>query len=323
MAELHNEFAFSWSRQKTFRDCARKFYWQYYGSWAGWADDAPRTTRIAYRLKQLKSLSMLVGETFHAELAEILRFRPPQPCGVPVEHLKQDMERRMLRRLRQSRNADWERYQDPKNYTILFEDYYGHGITGDMETQALETLRRCVDGLAGDSFGRRAFAVPAEKLRYIDPKDISLTKVRTPDGLTLFAKPDLIVAGKTGGLHILDWKTGMPRPHDVNAAQLAIYGIFVRQKFDTPLEHVTAHLIYVAAGQRREQNVIDGEPEARRVISTFVSDVKSRLTDPDANVAGDMDQFPMTTNRTLCRGCNYRELCGRMDETALAREAED
>ncbi len=324
MAELVNEFAFSWSRQKIFYECPRKLYWQYYGSWKGWDGEAPAHARLAYRLKQIKNLAMLVGETFHEELAEILRRRSPRACGVPTEQLKGDMERRLLRRLRESRDADWERYGDPKHKTILFEDYYGRGVTGDMTDQALAALHRCVDGLQTEAYARRVFAAPLEALRFIDPKLDNIDDSRVSlDGLTLYASPDLVVAGKSGGLHILDWKTGTPRVEDVNAAQLAIYGLFVQRKFGTPLDQMTAHLIYVAAGERRAQNVLDGEPEAKRIIATYVTDVQSRLTDVAANVAGDIEAFPMTTNVRLCRGCNFRELCDRLEEPAEASSADD
>jgi PD-(D/E)XK nuclease superfamily len=313
MAELKSEFAFSWSRQKMFYDCARKLYWQYYGSWQGWDSAAPATAQTAYRLKQIKNLSMLVGETFHEELAEILRRRTPQPMAVPVQQLKADMERRLLRRLRESRNADWERYGDPRNCTILFEDYYGKGVAADMETQAIATLQHCVDGLAADGFGRRAFGTPADNLRYIDPKNPADSRVSF-EGTLLYASPDLVVEGRNGGLHIVDWKTGLPRPHDVNAAQLAVYGLFVQRKFDMPLDRMTAHLVYVSAAEHREQNVVEGEPEARRIIATFVADVRSRLTDIENNMAGDIERFPMTTNLAMCRSCNFRELCGRVDD---------
>jgi len=39
-----------------------------------------------------------------------------------------------------------------------------------MEAQAIDTLRRCVEGLGADGFGPRAFGVPADKRRYIDPR---------------------------------------------------------------------------------------------------------------------------------------------------------
>ena len=320
MADIVNEFAFSWSRHKMFYQCARKLYWQHYGSWGGWESEAPNDAKIAYRLKQIKNLAMLVGETFHAELAEILRRREPAPRAVPVEQLTTDMERRLIKHLRESRNADWERYGDVKRYTILFEDYYQAGVDAQMETDAKASLHRCVEGLAADPFGRRAFAVPKERLRHIDPKNVADNRVSW-NGLVLYASPDLVVDDEHGGLHIVDWKTG--KPYKPNLAQLAVYGIFVTEKFGVPLERLTAHLIYVSAGTREKHDVIEGVEEAKREIATYVEDVKERLTDPEANLAGDIERFPMTERRALCRTCNFRELCGRLDEPALALRDEE
>jgi CRISPR/Cas system-associated exonuclease Cas4 (RecB family) len=275
---------------------------------------------LAYRLKQIKTLTMLVGETFHAELAEILRRRPPTPKGVPVERLKADMERRLLKRLRESRNADWDRYGDAKHYAILFEDYYQSGIDAAMEADAKNVLHRCVEGLAAEPFGRRVFTVDPKQFKLIDPADIADTRV-VWNGLTLYGSPDLVVADQNGGLHIIDWKTGKPFKPDL--AQLAVYGLFVTEKFGVPLERLTAHLIYVSAGTREEHNVLEGVEEAKRGIATYVADVQDRLTDVAANVAGDIDRFPMTEKRALCRTCNFRELCGRLEETALTPGDED
>lgn len=320
MAELSNDFAFSWSRHKMFYECPRKLYWQYYGSWNGWEAEAPRNAQLAYRLKNIKNLTMLVGETFHEELAEILRRRGAAPTAVPVNQLKADMERRLIKRLRESRNSDWERYGDPKHYTILFEDYYQSGVNEQTESEALASLHRCVEGLGAEPFGRRVFAVKKEQLRYIDPKTVAEKRVSV-DGLVLYASPDLVVEDEHGGLHIVDWKTG--RPYKPNLAQLAVYGIFVKEKFGTPLERLTAHLIYLSAGTREKHNVVEGVEEARRAISTYVEDVRERLTDAAANVAGDIERFPMTEKKSLCRTCNFRELCGRLDEPALAPTEQD
>jgi CRISPR/Cas system-associated exonuclease Cas4 (RecB family) len=320
MAEISNEFAFSWSRYRTFYDCARKLYWQLYGSWNGWDPEAPKDAQLAYRLKKIQNLTMLVGDTFHAELAEILRRRDPRPRAVPVEQLAVDMERRLLKRLRESRNADWERYGDPKNYAILFEDYYQSGVSAQAEAEAIATIRRCVDGLAADPFGRRVFTVDTRRLRYIDPKAIAEKRI-TWNGLLLYASPDLVAEDDHGGLHILDWKTG--KPHKPNLAQLAVYGIFVSEKFGVPVERLTAHLIYVDAGTREKHDVAEGVEEAKRSIDTYVTDVRERLTDAQANVAGDINLFPMTEKRWLCRSCNFRELCGRTDEAALAGDDDE
>ena len=193
MADITNEFAFSWSRHKMFYQCARKLYWQHYGFWRGWEDDAPDSARLAYRLKKIQNMTMLVGDTFHAELAEILRRREPAPRKVPVDQLKADMERRLLKRLRESRNADWERYGDPKNYTILFEDYYQSGVSEQVEAEAKETLHRCVDGLAADPFGRRVFSVDKKRLIYIDPKNVADKRVTWNGLVTMPRTPSVCV----------------------------------------------------------------------------------------------------------------------------------
>jgi hypothetical protein len=312
VAELRNEFAFSWSRHQSFYSCPRKFYWQHYGSWHGWDDDAPREARIAYRLKQLQSVAMLVGDTFHAELSEVLRRRQDRPSGVPVDQLRETMERRLLKHVRESRDKDWQRFGNVKDYAILFEDYYGAGLTPEDEQRALDAVRECVEGFARSGFGKRVFGVEKSRLRTIDPKSFE-EKRAVLDGLLVYAGPDLIVASENGDLHVIDWKTGSP--HKQNLAQLSIYGLVVSEKQGVPLERLTAHLVYVRAGVHEPYaNLAAGVEEARRYISTFVDDVRGRLTDIDANRADDIEAFPMTTDLWKCRSCNFRELCGRAGE---------
>lgn len=320
MSDLKNEFAFSWSRHQAFYACPRKFYWQHYGSWFGWEDDAPREARLAYRLKRLQSVVMLVGETFHAELSEVLRRRPERPCGIPLEQLRETMERRLLKHMRESRDRDWQRFGNVKDYAILFEDYYGPGTGEADEQRALDTLRECVEGFGRSGFGKRVFGVPKSRLRTIDPKGFE-EKRAVLDGLLVYASPDLIAQDESGALHIVDWKTGAP--HKTSLAQLSIYGLVVSEKHKAPLDRMTAHLVYVRAGVHEPyNNLAAGVEEARRNISTFVKDVQDRLTDVAANVAGDIDAFPMTTDLRKCRSCNFRELCGRTGDAAQPPDEE-
>jgi hypothetical protein len=320
VGDLKNEFAFSWSRHQDFYTCPRRFYWKCYGSWHGWEDDAPLQTQLAYRLKHLQSVAMLVGDTFHAELSEVLRRRPERPCGVPAEQLRETMERRFFKRLRESRDKDWQRYGNVKDYAILFEDYYGEGLNEHDERRALDKLRQCVEGFARSGFGKRVFAVPKSKLRLIDPKGFD-AKRAVLDGLLVYASPDLIAADDRGDLHIVDWKTGPP--HKTSLAQLSIYGLVISEKNQAPLDRMTAHLVYVHAGVHEPySDLAAGVDEARRNISTFVKDVQDRLTDIEANLAGDIDAFPMTTDLWKCRSCNFRELCGRTGDPALAPDEE-
>lgn len=316
MADIRNEFAWSWSRHNMFYDCARKLYWQYYGSWGGWGDEATDDASLAYRLKQIKSVAMLVGQTLHEVVRDRLRMRPAAGGAVPALQIRDEVERRVLKRMRESRNRDWERFADPRRYAILFEDYYGSGIDERERDTALELVRECTSGLASNVYARRAFGVAKERLRIVDPDDFEAMRIDV-DGVLVYASPDLVVEDDQGGLHVVDWKTG--KPAKVNVAQLAMYGLYVAERMGVPLERIVAHVVYVRYGEaEKHANLRDSIAEARRRISTFTTDVRSRLTDIENNVAGDIAQFPMTENRLLCRRCKFQEICDRRAPDAVA-----
>jgi len=307
--DIHNEFAWSWSRHEMFYECPRKLYWQYYGSWGGWDVQAPETAALAYRLKQIKSVAMLVGQALHEVVRERLRMRRKAADSVPAEQIKDELERRVLKRLRESRHRDWERFANPKGYAILFEDYYGPGVDEAAQASALAAARECADGFAKSIYARRAFEIAKERLRVIDPDRFDQMKIAI-DGVSVYAAPDLVVEDDDGMAHIVDWKTG--RVVKANVAQLAVYGLYVAEKLGVPLERVAAHLVYVRGGETEKYGSLrESVAEARRRIATYTADVRSRLTDVEQNLAGDISLFPMTENRMLCKRCKFQEICGR------------
>jgi hypothetical protein len=48
------DFSWSHSRDRALPECARSYYWRYYGSHRGWHPDAPQTAQLAYALKHTK-----------------------------------------------------------------------------------------------------------------------------------------------------------------------------------------------------------------------------------------------------------------------------
>ena len=59
------EWSWSHSRDLLFRECQRKYYYQYYGSHNGWLQEAAPEAARLYRLKQLQSLYLLFGDVVH------------------------------------------------------------------------------------------------------------------------------------------------------------------------------------------------------------------------------------------------------------------
>src|SRR5207244_1495250 len=85
MGDLANEFSWSRSRDNTFQECRRRYFYHYYGAWGGWDAGAPEDVRRLYILKQLASRQMWAGRVVHDAIEMAFhafaggRDLPPEP----------------------------------------------------------------------------------------------------------------------------------------------------------------------------------------------------------------------------------------------------
>src|SRR6476659_5684864 len=70
---LVNEFSWSKSREGIFNECKRRFWFQYYGSWAGWEPEADARARDIYVLKQLRTRHIWIGNIVHEAIERSLK----------------------------------------------------------------------------------------------------------------------------------------------------------------------------------------------------------------------------------------------------------
>src|SRR4051794_9618888 len=63
--KITNDFSWSKSRHEKFSECLRAYYFQYYGSWGGWEQDAPKGVRNLYILKKLNNRYTWAGSVVH------------------------------------------------------------------------------------------------------------------------------------------------------------------------------------------------------------------------------------------------------------------
>ena len=302
MADLRNEIAWSWSRHKTLRECPRKYYWQYYGSWGGWSEEADSNARAAYRLKRLTSFDQLVGNAVHKALARALAHRPSDPCELPAAAIAQDAERIFER--------GCEEYQ-------LADDYYGVPGIPERRTAAESKLAAAVAGVRSSPLARGLFTRPKDRLRWVDYDFLHFDekKVLVGDEYVLFGSPDVAVADAEGGIHIIEWKTG--RRDESHHLQLAAYALFLHLKLAIELRRLSGHVVYLqatGAAQREDAAGLGAQvPAILDMVTELYADVRARLTDVDRNAAGEPGRFPLTEDARLCGRCNFRELCGRAD----------
>src|SRR5262249_15074897 len=120
MGDLANEFSWSRSRDGTFQECKRRYFYHYYGAWGGWDVAVAPEVRRLYILKQLASRQQWAGRAVH-DAIELALHGLRDGRSVPVEPFVADVIERMRGEWRSSRDG---RYRDNPKTAALFEHEY-------------------------------------------------------------------------------------------------------------------------------------------------------------------------------------------------------
>ena len=228
MAVFKNNFSWSWSRKQTFENCLRQYWYQHYGFWGGWGQDASPETRTLYIEKKLVSRPQFLGIQIH-EAAEWLlkcvqRGQYPTPDQV--------LERTLRKARQQIEDSKYSRYlRNPKKYPGFIEHYYG--LDGGDWEPVLDELTRQVNGLFENPVLLRLTRVPEQICEIEELRQIHI------DGIPVWVSLDVLVRDDKGGFVIVDWKTGRGHSSDKVAAQLGVYGVYVNSYYQTKLLSLT------------------------------------------------------------------------------------
>ena len=301
----HPDFSWSHSRDKMFRACQRRYYWNYYGSHRGWERSAGEEARLTYQLKQLTTLPLVLGSEIHLRASEIaLAIRE----GGPVPSLE-------VCRARTSAclNQVWRGSQDrqafrraPKHHPMLLEKYYGLPISNDQLARVRAKLEQCTLHLC---------TWPGwDEVRACDRDDIRLVssiEAVAHHGIRLYGAPDLVYRGADERWNVVDYKTGA---HEDGADQLALYALYLRETGDLAGYDGTCvgRVVDLHAG---EEQVLDLGPDdlarAERRVRDSTWAMRGLLVqlDTDRNEAQPRERFALPVDSSRCRGCPYYELC--------------
>src|SRR6266849_7234 len=299
MAELANEFSWSRSRDATFQECRRKYFYQYYGAWGGWDPAAPPDVRRLYVLKQLSSRQQWAGRIVHdaVEMAfQVMRAE----CSVPPEPFIADVIERMRSEWRSSKAAH---YRDHPKSPALFEHEYALPLKPEAWQAVSRNVATCL---------RHFFQLPLlAEIRATAPEHWSIehwSKVFQFEGTSVWVAPDFGFWTPEGRLALVDWKTG--GSHGAGASfQLGCYALYAHEVLGvTPAR---TDLIEV---NLREPTVTlhrwddDRLAAVRDQLRLSIRAMKAYLADPDANLAL-IDGFERTEELRICRWCNFRAVC--------------
>lgn len=299
-----NEFSWSYSRAAKYRQCPRAYYYHYYAAWEGWQAEAPAPVRRAYLLKNLTDLSLWGGTLVHDSIKFALaRLKAGRPIA----------ETEVVKRMRSRAQADVEdsrsgRFrQKPNQLTGFQEHYYQTGLPASAWQAAQAQAELYLHTFFNSTLyaGLQRGAAPA-LLKVEELQSFTLA------GTKIWVQMDL--AQPAGDkIFVYDWKTGPIEPADLRQ-QLGIYGLYLRQSWwsEKTVQPALQAVVYALAENKVLTFDLDEAllQETQAQVETSVAQLRGLLLDPETNLA-ELRRFPMISDLSVCRRCQFRELCGR------------
>lgn len=325
---LVNTCRWSSSREATFTECKKKYWYSYYGAWEGWPK-TPFDTRTSiaplasylYRLKNIQPASMFIGSLVHKVIEETLRKTEHSRTLPPLETLIQKAVSLFDTAINDSKNHLWKKH--PKHHTNLFEHYYKLPLDANEEEPFKEKIKtclnnwfqsKCIQNLALDPKAQW-MGIESTQTFALEP---GIEAIVVYDFFLQWQKAD---GSKT--LLIFDWKTG--KENSKIDSQLYAYALAATTLFSTPLQSLIISPFYLLDGPLAYKKYGFGQefPIDENILSftkerILVAAKKMLSLHPQADAQGviqppDPSHFLYPEDRRSCRRCPFQELCMKVD----------
>lgn len=139
--------AWSYSRYETWRDCRRRYFYNYFLADGGWRKSASPACRQAYLLKKLSSLPLWTGDIVHKIIEQIvgdLRGQRQPPSLEDAQGRATALLRKGWRESSEGLGAN-----DPAKYLSLAEHYYCAPPTKEECQTFKRRAMRCLKNFYG------------------------------------------------------------------------------------------------------------------------------------------------------------------------------
>ncbi len=300
-ANFPNEFSWSRSRDATFQECRRRYYFQYYGSWGGWNAGVDPRTREIYILKQLKSRQMWAGEVVHRCIQRSL-----ENLRSGIEPLPED---RVIAMTLDQMRLEWSRsrkgvYHAQPKATALFEHEYKVDVADEVWKENAQHVENCLHTFYQSEIFRDLSGLTRED--WIEVEDLSNFFL---EGTKVFVKLDC-ACRRDGKTWIYDWKTGR-RDDQENSLQLACYALYAQEKWGISPEDLRVLEFHLATDRLMEFQVTSANlKRVREYMLGSIRDMRELWSEDGINQV-DGDACSLTEERWRCKNCNYKRLCDR------------
>jgi len=300
MKELVNEFSWSKSRDERFQTCLRQYYFNYYGYWNGWLDDAPPGTRQIYILKNLKTRQMWAGEKVHQCIERTIT---NLQRGIPILDIDQIVSITLNRMRADFKSSKMKHYLGRPKSCALFEHEYDLGIPDELWRETARNVELCLRNFYNSEIFRELQEIPPG--RWLETEQFSHFIL---EGVKIWAVMDCCFRSDSG-ITIIDWKTGTSTTED-NSIQLSCYALYVLERWgiDTPQIKIIEYNLSTDTPKDffvTRRNIAD----IKGYIRGSIADMRSLLIDVKANIPKDESFFKPVDDRGISDRCNFRRIC--------------
>ncbi|UCZ53619.1 PD-(D/E)XK nuclease family protein [Bacillus shivajii] len=303
------EFSWSLSRHKSMIDCARKYGLSYYASHNGWFRDSSEFAKEAYRLKKITNLPILFGQEVHDMIESVINHYLATSNIPDEDRLTTHIRNQLNRAFRDSVKGynDW--FQRPNKFNMLHEIYYG----GKLRQEAIEKIEERLDVCITNFLNSDSFRDLTERRSEIEFLESEQFRTMEIEGVKVFVVIDVLYKDLINDKWVIvDWKTGKESLEDRH--QLAIYAMYLSQKFGARLDQIQLRNEYLLTGDCRVHELNESDlMNVYHIMKHSLVEMGKFLVDEDENKPVDLSLFPKTEYIQKCDRCNFRQICERDD----------
>jgi hypothetical protein len=320
---LQNVCRWSSSREATFNECRKKYWYSYYGSWEGWPKNSfdTRTSvdplaAYLYMLKNMQPACMFLGSCVHKIIEETLKSCSETRRTPSAEQLMTKASAYLDRALDESKSQQWKTH--PKHHCNLLEHYYGRPFGKEEEDSMRSKIHSCLTNWLASPCIEKIALDPRSKWLGIEsnqtfPIEGGIEAIVVYDFFLHWTKAD-----GTKMMLIFDWKTG--QESQKIEAQLSAYALAATILFSAPLDSLIISPFYLLNGPKGYRKY--GVGQEIPISQEQLSENKTRIIDsaramlalhPSEAAPSDPCLFPYTEDRRGCRRCPYQQLCMAAD----------
>ena len=290
----------SHSRRETLEQCARKYYYQHYGSNQRTAKNDPQKEKLHF-LKGLQNRHLRTGSILHLVIRTYLK-KLQQGKWWSLGWLLQWARKIYREDIEYSQQYERGSPIPDGDYPpgLLLEFYYGFP---DAEFLCAEAEKRLIKALTNFITSQNVvqFREGTGKASALIEKRVHLKAAH----FTLRGAIDLAYREKDRVV-IVDWKIGSAGSGD-DSLQMLAYAWWTKQEFEIPVDRIIPHRVHLADNTVATFNV--SEKALTRVEARILQDLEWMRKADNFGRRGLAEAFTPCAQPKVCALCPFQEVC--------------